>query len=113
LREKVFFFEKRSKKLLSVLALAFPDRLGPNEQKFFGSFFQKRTASFTWKDFRVSTETRYISAFRPHRRSDAGGSEGIHRARNASFKVAKPGLYTSVVRATYRVVAVLQFRPGS
>jgi hypothetical protein len=48
---KSSFLKKRSKKLLSVLASAFPDRLGPNEQKFFGSFFQKRTASFTWKIF--------------------------------------------------------------
>jgi hypothetical protein len=36
--------KKRSKKLLIVLALAFPDRLSPDLQKFFGSFFQKRTA---------------------------------------------------------------------
>jgi hypothetical protein len=33
--------KKRSKKLLSVLASAFPDGLSPNEQKFFGSFFKK------------------------------------------------------------------------
>jgi hypothetical protein len=37
--------KKRSKKLLSVSASALPDRLSPVEQKFFGSFFQKRTAS--------------------------------------------------------------------
>jgi hypothetical protein len=43
---KSSFLKKRSKKLLSVLASAFQDRLSPNEQKFFGSFFQKRTASF-------------------------------------------------------------------
>jgi hypothetical protein len=36
--------KKRSKKLLPVSDSAFPDRLSPNEQKFFGSFFQKRTA---------------------------------------------------------------------
>jgi hypothetical protein len=48
---KSSFLKKRSKKLLPVLASAFPDRLGQNEQKFFGSFFQKRTASFTWKIF--------------------------------------------------------------
>jgi hypothetical protein len=46
--------EKRSKKLLFVLASAFPDGLSPNEQKFFGSFFQKRTSSF----FRVSAPPR-------------------------------------------------------
>jgi hypothetical protein len=39
------FLKKRSKKLLSVSASVFPDRLSSNEQKFFGSFFQKRTAS--------------------------------------------------------------------
>jgi len=38
--------KKRSKKLLSVLASAFPDGLSPDNQKFFGSFFQKRTAFF-------------------------------------------------------------------
>jgi hypothetical protein len=44
--------KKRSKKLLSVSASAFPDGLGPDNQEFFGSgragaaFFQKRTAFF-------------------------------------------------------------------
>jgi hypothetical protein len=37
---KAFFFEKRSKKLLSVLASASPGRLSQDSQKFFGSFFQ-------------------------------------------------------------------------
>jgi hypothetical protein len=45
-KERTSFLKKRSKKLLSVSAAAFPVRLSPNEQKFFGSFFQKRTASF-------------------------------------------------------------------
>jgi hypothetical protein len=45
-KERSSFLKKRSKKLLSVLASAFPDRLNRNEQKFFGSFFQKRTTSF-------------------------------------------------------------------
>jgi hypothetical protein len=44
--ERSSFLKKRSKKLLSVSAAASPDGLSPNEQKFFGSFFQKRTASF-------------------------------------------------------------------
>jgi hypothetical protein len=38
--------KKRSKKLLAVLASAFPDGLSPDIQEFFGSFFQKRTAFF-------------------------------------------------------------------
>jgi hypothetical protein len=38
------FLKKRSKKLLTLSALAFPDRARPNSWKFFGSFFQKRTA---------------------------------------------------------------------
>jgi prepilin-type N-terminal cleavage/methylation domain-containing protein len=38
---------KRSKKLLSGLASASPARAGAKSQKFFGSFFQKTTASFT------------------------------------------------------------------
>jgi hypothetical protein len=36
--------KKRSKKLLHILASVFPDTLGLDSQKFFGSFFQKRTA---------------------------------------------------------------------
>jgi hypothetical protein len=40
------FLKKRSKKRLPVLASAFPDGLSPDNQKFFGSFFQKRTTSF-------------------------------------------------------------------
>jgi hypothetical protein len=44
--DKSSFLKKRSKKLLFVLASDFPDGLSLHEQKFFGSFFQKRTASF-------------------------------------------------------------------
>jgi hypothetical protein len=40
---KPFFFEKKKQNLAAVS----PERLGSNEQKFFGSFFQKRTSSFT------------------------------------------------------------------
>jgi hypothetical protein len=40
------FLKKRSKKLLCVSASAFPDGLKPDNQRFFGSFFQKRTAFF-------------------------------------------------------------------
>jgi hypothetical protein len=36
--------KKSSKKLLIILASAGPDRLAQVSQKFFGSFFQKRTA---------------------------------------------------------------------
>jgi hypothetical protein len=42
---KVFFFEKKKQKTFACLAAASPERLGPDSQKFFGSFFQKRTAS--------------------------------------------------------------------
>jgi len=45
--EKVFFFEKKQQKTFVCLTAALPGRLSSNEQKFFGSFFQKRTASFT------------------------------------------------------------------
>jgi septal ring factor EnvC (AmiA/AmiB activator) len=38
--------KKRTKKRLFILAPASPERLGPDGQKFFGSFFQKRTAFF-------------------------------------------------------------------
>jgi hypothetical protein len=44
---KVFFFEKKKQKTFICMASASPDRLGSDLQKFFGSFFQKRTASFT------------------------------------------------------------------
>jgi hypothetical protein len=41
---KVFFFEKKKQKTFVCLAAAFPDQLSPDSQKFFGSFFQKRTS---------------------------------------------------------------------
>jgi hypothetical protein len=41
------FLKKRSKKLLVILAAASPNGLGPDSQKFFGSFFQKRTTSLS------------------------------------------------------------------
>jgi hypothetical protein len=42
---KAFFLEKRSKKLFSGRARFIRRGLGQNNRKFFGSFFQKRTAS--------------------------------------------------------------------
>jgi hypothetical protein len=46
-KEAALFFEKRTKKLLSVRFRAVPRRprlvIRAQEQKFFGSFFQKRT----------------------------------------------------------------------
>jgi hypothetical protein len=42
---QVFFFEKKKQKTFNRLAAAFPDRASQDSQKFFGSFFQKRTAS--------------------------------------------------------------------
>jgi hypothetical protein len=38
------FLKKRSKQLLSISASASPEKLSRDSQKFFGSFFQKRTA---------------------------------------------------------------------
>jgi uncharacterized lipoprotein YmbA len=46
MKEGFSFLKKRNKKLLSVPAPASPDRARPSVQKFFGSFFQKRTACF-------------------------------------------------------------------
>jgi hypothetical protein len=40
---KAVSFERRSKKPLSIVAWIFPEELGSDVQKFFGSFFQKRT----------------------------------------------------------------------
>jgi hypothetical protein len=40
--------KKSSKKPLLILDSAGPDRLSQVSQKFFGSFFQKRTASCHW-----------------------------------------------------------------
>jgi hypothetical protein len=52
--EKVFFFEKKKQKTfeISFRCVVFPAGMGaaPKEQKFFGSFFQKRTASFLHVD---------------------------------------------------------------
>jgi hypothetical protein len=39
-----FFFEKKKQKTFVRMAAAFPDRLSQELSKFFGSFFQKRTA---------------------------------------------------------------------
>ena len=39
---KAFFFEKKKQKTFATFFRA-SERPGPNEQKFFGSFFQKRT----------------------------------------------------------------------
>jgi hypothetical protein len=41
--ERPSFLKKRSKKLLIIFAAAYQDKTRPNVQKFFGSFFQKRT----------------------------------------------------------------------
>jgi hypothetical protein len=46
LKVRPSFLKKRSKKLLIMAASASPDRLSPDMQKFFASFFQKRSASF-------------------------------------------------------------------
>jgi hypothetical protein len=43
---KHFFFEKKKQKTLLCMAAAFPDGHGLNSQKFFASFFQKRSASY-------------------------------------------------------------------
>jgi hypothetical protein len=39
------FLNKSSKRLLIILAPAFPNRLSQVSQKFFASFFQKRSSS--------------------------------------------------------------------
>jgi hypothetical protein len=43
-RSKAFFFEKKKQKTFDYLAAMFPDGARLHLQKFFGSFFQKRTA---------------------------------------------------------------------
>jgi hypothetical protein len=43
-RKDASILKKRSKKRLFIWASAFPVWAQPSEQKFFGSFFQKRTA---------------------------------------------------------------------
>jgi hypothetical protein len=43
---KAFFFEIKKQKTFAQFASAFPQRLSLNVSKFFGSFFQKRTAFF-------------------------------------------------------------------
>jgi hypothetical protein len=43
---KDFFFEKKKQKTFAYLAAASPGESQPRIQKFFGSFFQKRTAFF-------------------------------------------------------------------
>jgi hypothetical protein len=43
---KAFFFEKKKQKTFICFGFGFSGWAQPSEQKFFGSFFQKRTASF-------------------------------------------------------------------
>jgi hypothetical protein len=43
---KRFFFEKKNQKTFGPAGCGNGDAKAPNEQKFFGSFFQKRTSSF-------------------------------------------------------------------
>jgi hypothetical protein len=81
--------KKRSKKLLAVLASAFPDRLSPNEPKFVGSFFQKRTASFTSKDFRIFTETRYFLKKRTKKLLFLRGSTSVRQLNEAPNAMCK------------------------
>jgi hypothetical protein len=45
-RKEGLLFLKKKQKTLAQLASAFPQRLSLNLSKFFGSFFQKRTAFF-------------------------------------------------------------------
>jgi hypothetical protein len=44
---KGFFFEKKKQKTFICGGVWRGDRHGPQDQKFFGSFFQKRTAFFS------------------------------------------------------------------
>jgi hypothetical protein len=46
IEKALLFLKKRSKKLLSLNALYLSEGAWPQTQKFFGSFFQKRTAFF-------------------------------------------------------------------
>ena len=49
-KSKTFFFKKKQQKTFIHLGECWFHHLGPNSQKFFGSFFQKRTffPSFFW-----------------------------------------------------------------
>jgi hypothetical protein len=49
---KAFFFEKKKQKTFTNSASTSRDRLSPNEQKFFASFFQKRRPSFLPPDIK-------------------------------------------------------------
>jgi hypothetical protein len=43
---RVFFFEKKKQKTFDPFGFGLPGKARPSSQKFFGSFFQKRTAFF-------------------------------------------------------------------
>jgi hypothetical protein len=49
-RRKHFFFEKKQQKTFGCFAAASPGRLNPDSQKFFASFFQKRSPSPSFSD---------------------------------------------------------------
>jgi hypothetical protein len=61
------FLKKSSKKLLFILRRACDTDRGPDLQKFFGSFFQKRTAFFTL------TAVDYPKQWSAMQRRDASG----------------------------------------
>jgi hypothetical protein len=49
---KVFFFEKKKQKTFTSLGSVYPGKAEARVEKFFGSFFQKRTAYFS-RSFRL------------------------------------------------------------
>jgi hypothetical protein len=51
---KYFFFEKKKQKTFAPLGHAVKSMANRNEQKFFGSFFQKRTAFLALACFSLS-----------------------------------------------------------
>jgi hypothetical protein len=57
----MFFFEKKNQKTFASLGRASQERPKPNNQKFFASFFQKRSSFFNFSidnpDFSQGTAT--------------------------------------------------------
>jgi hypothetical protein len=76
--------KKRSKKLLIISASVFPDGLGLDLQKFFGSFFQKRTAclSLTYAAVHTSLRVWFILCIVPDAHGRVLNERGVAKKRD-------------------------------
>ncbi len=88
MKEGFSFLKKRNKKLLMMSTWARPDKARPNVQKFFGSFFQKRTAFLLLLAGCASPDSTFYTLQPVPGAVSAQGAVAIAR----SVEVRRPGL---------------------